>query len=589
MTPYHHLTAGAVPNDAALIWPWAVDWSTPPSEALEWLTSLQESQGSKEQRRALRFEPRLILSYSHLLQGDHIAAAQMLLRAWKARPWAVPAWAAKSKLTQPAGSGSNSLMLSRATDTLWYPGSLGMVWANAESVETFTVDTVSGSSIAITGALATSWPKGATVVPLHIGDLPDSQAATAVVGEVLRIDISFSIRPGFSPTLPEPADGSAWGTVYPTGANPSDPRTHLLGLVHNWKDGATLSIEQSVQWQDPGTGLKSSRISSDYSKLAWSVKMLLQGDSAISQLRKFLAVRRGRAVGFYALAPTLDVESLDMISGVVSSTSLKLFADPTKSFVGVSYIDTSYEPSNVTFRMMGGVVADETGNYALTATGTVESIGGKIVFGAGSYLTISPPLQMPDRFQPWHLLFKSDATGVANLSTEDDGGSIRTITIGSPSIDPKVIAVINNRGTGHAGLTSGSYSPNALMRLTNTGSGAVKIFNGPAEVASVSSSETLDVDQLGAWAHDSTVDYALQAGLWNVVAGTGPLVPVGYERVAVPATFTGSDFTVSAGGTKSLKFPRLVSPVRLASDRIEITHHSLGIAEVTLPIVTYIP
>jgi hypothetical protein len=72
-----------------------------------------------------------------------------------------------------------------------------------------------------------------------------------------------------------------------------------------------------------------------------------------------------------------------------------------------------------------------------------------------------------------------------------------------------------------------------------------------------------------------------------MVAGLGPLVVVGYDRISLAATVTGT--TIDTTGSDTLDpmlRPRLVSPVRLASDAIEITHHSLGVAEVTLPLIT---
>ena len=71
-----------------------------------------------------------------------------------------------------------------------------------------------------------------------------------------------------------------------------------------------------------------------------------------------------------------------------------------------------------------------------------------------------------------------------------------------------------------------------------------------------------------------------------MIIGTGPLVTVGYTRISVAATFNSATATVTSGDTLTMVRPRLVSPVRLAADAIEITHHSLGVAEVVLPLVT---
>jgi len=354
MTPFHHLDPATVPADAALVWPWRPNWASLPVERLEWKTTVHTSQDSSEQRRALRVEPRLSMSYSYLLEQPDAAVALSLLRAWQGKTWAAPVWWAASKLT--TGSPIDTLTLSRATSTLWQAGSRGMIYAGPGSLECFTVESVTTSGLVLTGALLGTWLAGATVVPLHFAYLPESQAASAPVGEVLQLDVTFDVRPGLTPVLAEPADGTAWTDVFPTGAGAAEPRNHLLGLEHNWTDGVSLTVNFPNETHDPGLGLLSKRPAGTVPSTSWPVRLTAENDAAVARIRQFAAAHRGRAVGFFALSPVLDVESASMVAGVVDLPLMRFHPSPATTFVGLSYVSAGARVSEAaTFSSTGAV------------------------------------------------------------------------------------------------------------------------------------------------------------------------------------------------------------------------------------------
>ncbi len=380
MTPFHHLDPATPPADAALIWPWRPNWATLPVERLEWRTAVHVSQDSSEQRRALRPEPRLQMTYSYLLAEDEAPMALSLMRAWQGKVWAAPVWWAASKLT--TGAPTNTLALSRATETLWQPGSRGMVYTSADTLESFTVASVTTSGLVLTEALAGTWPAGATVVPLHFADLPASQSASAPAGELLRLDVTFEVRPGLTPVLAEPADGSAWGDTFPTGTPATDPRDHLLGLEHNWTEEAKLTVTFPNDVNDPGLGLLSKRPAGARAAMQWSVRLLLEGDATVAQLRQFVAAHRARAVGFYALNPVLDTDAASVTAGVAEMPSLRFYDSPEFYFAGLSYIfggerknlRAEFSGSNITVTESdtGTIYRPRMVSYARLASDAVE-------------------------------------------------------------------------------------------------------------------------------------------------------------------------------------------------------------------------
>ncbi len=580
MTPFHHLDPATPPADAALIWPWRPNWATLPVERLEWRTAVHVSQNSAEQRRALRPEPRLQMAYSYLLAEDDAPVALGLMRAWQGKVWAAPAWWAASKLT--AGAPTDTLALSRATETLWQAGSRGMVYTSAGTLEPFTVASVTTNGLVLTAALAGTWPVGATVVPLHFADLPAGQSATAPAGELLRLDVTFEVRPGLTPVLAEPADGSAWGDTFPTGTPATDPRDHLLGLEHNWTEEAKLTVTFPNDVNDPGLGLLSKRPAGARSAMQWSVRLLLEGDAAVAQLRQFVAAHRARAVGFYALNPVLDTDATSISAGTATMPSLRFYSNPGNYVAGLSYLKPKYRPQTLMFEMPGPAATDITGAHTITTAGTVTS---GVTFGSNGRASISPAVSLTGN--EWHLWFSSSRGGA--LSVGGSGSTIQAINVfsGSPDTDVRRL-LVDNAYAGGATLVNGTVAAGDVIRLSVTNSGATLSLyaNDVLLDTATGSGFGFNLDALAATSTDSLQQY-LNATLYDVVAGVGPLTVVGYERISLGATVSGT--TIDTTGSDTLDpmlRPRLVSPVRLASDSIEITHHSLGVAEVVLPLTT---
>ena len=90
---------------------------------------------------------------------------------------------------------------------------------------------------------------------------------------------------------------------------------HLLGLEHNWTEEAKLTVTFPNDVNDPGLGLLSKRPAGARAAMQWSVRLLLEGDAAVAQLRQFVAAHRARAVGFYALNPVLDTDATSITAG----------------------------------------------------------------------------------------------------------------------------------------------------------------------------------------------------------------------------------------------------------------------------------
>lgn len=184
MTPYHPLTATAAPPEGAfVIWPWPNNWSEPFTQRLEYKTAVLPSASSREQRRALREVPRETFIVNNLLEHPDSATALALLRAWKGKNWLVPGWHEMARTLAPAGQ---VLQLDRFS-----------VRPGPALLGTEVVEVVSSSGM-LAVSPSGSWPAGTELVPLYEALLDEDQTAEFVTAGVARLSVAFQVTQGWA-------------------------------------------------------------------------------------------------------------------------------------------------------------------------------------------------------------------------------------------------------------------------------------------------------------------------------------------------------------------------------------------------------
>lgn len=182
MTPYHPLVETAAPPEGAfVIWPWPNNWSEPFTQRLEYKTAVLPSASSREQRRALREVPRETFIVNNLLEHPDSATALALLRAWKGKSWLVPGWHEMARTLAPAGQ---VLQLDR------FSARPGPALLGTEVVE------VVNSSGTLAVSPSGSWPAGTALVPLYEALLDEDQTAEFVTAGVARLSVAFQVTQG---------------------------------------------------------------------------------------------------------------------------------------------------------------------------------------------------------------------------------------------------------------------------------------------------------------------------------------------------------------------------------------------------------
>lgn len=556
MTPF--LLGQSRPAEPALVWPWAHNWQSPLSERLEWRTAIKKLQSGKEQRQAQRREPRLYFSQTSLLVGDEVVHLQQALSAWAGREWAVPAWWASSRL---AAAASTTLALNRPTATLWPASGWALLWRSPADCEPVTVASVGTTSLTLGAAAAGSWPAGSLVVPLYFATLEDSQRVTGHTAEVAAVTCQWAVDPSLNTVL---AEANTWDAVWPDGAV-NTPRAHLWRPQGNWSSGTEVTVDLPVDVFDPGVGGLARRAAVDLPTLQWGQRVLVT-DAA--KLRQFAAAHRGAALGFHAANPLADIR-VDSVAGSEVTWAQELPHDnPGALFDGVLLRGDLTEMS-----LAGASLVDATGNHNVSGSG-ISVAGGWITLGPAATGAISPALTSASG-EPWTVQFRASLGGRVNVGQQDT--TCTYINIAPTEYDPRMLFALSSRSGGERTCVSAPVNAGALVAVRYR-QGVVEVSaDGQVLASAAVGGLTLAFNQFGHWQNQAQFNgnvQALTVSFDQVTVARAAAVRADGATLAVPISLA------------NVTYARLVSPARLASDALEITHHTGGVAEATLAIRT---
>ena len=550
MTPFHH--SQTPPTDGALIWPWEVNWAVPPSESLAWHTATHRSAGAREQRRSLRRRARPSPTYAYLLTGSEPGLARRLVAAWAHRAWCVPRWEHALRVTDTSGP---LLEVDGDPRSLAQAGSAWVLWNSPSDITPVTVASATEASVTLSAAPASP---AVYLIPCVFAHLPESSTSTVVTGTVTTLQVTFNPL-----SVVEDPPAYKWYSVFPNDGSSSDPRCHFLRARDvNWVNDIqstdlvksyTFDTEQNEPTYLPQTvvgqrslGMRAAAFGEDRDK--W---------------RDFVLARKGQAVGFYVEHPELvSEEPIPVSSGVLSLPELALMTDPGVYYHGVSFISDIALGTLPGSSLSGSAV---TGSVAVTSLPFTDiySVTSSIPaydFNA-DYLTLSPVLELGN----WELAFISQAATTWKVWVRGD----RVVGI---SDGGGALLVSQDLSTAAAKVVAQANCP--------AGETVIQAVNGRVTINGVSAGSYFGKGVL-------SVGHLGSAGFSGVVGGLRFSL-VDLEGSYEIAYFSGGSVTLRncPSSITSAKKLRMVSAARLASDSVEITHHSMGVAELNLPVIT---
>ncbi len=334
------------------LWPVSHNWRKSWSESFEFKTEVLTSRDQSEQRRALRFLPRVAYRFLSTLQGSSAPARTARLSARQAQSFVIPHARLSTGLTADISGGTAAFTLDSDVD--WGEIGRDLVFVRPDgTMEWGRILTYAAGSGTLEDNVLVTIPAGSTVrhgIRGRFNRATQFKFATNYVGEVLA---DFLAEPGNVYRIPAGTDTEIYH---------SRP---VWQLKPNWARAPDLRWDQFQDVIDVGFGIRGYVDPVDYVARRTNAQYLMQDAATQDQLYGFFNRRFGKRESFYmpswvreflvtaVTTTTLTVaglETFELFSGDPVHKHVVLFLkDGTRVYAEVASVASAAGDSVITF------------------------------------------------------------------------------------------------------------------------------------------------------------------------------------------------------------------------------------------------
>jgi hypothetical protein len=267
---------------------WWLDPEQPFAEELESLTDIIPIFGGREQRIALRKNPRQFFPYEYLVEeGATRQILENLLFDWQARVFGVPVWWDELELTAAATAGDTSITVDETAYRDLRVGGLAVLLVDREQFDVLTISAIGGTSMTFESGLLNSYSVGTRVFPLQASKIDKRIGGSRYPVGMGRMQIAFRTLDN-DVNLADLTPFSSYSGK-------------LLLDVFNIIRSSTVSedFEINVYSLDSETGLEHFEGEWDRHKRSHAFVMRAEGRQAVWEMRGMVHALRGRQVSLY--------------------------------------------------------------------------------------------------------------------------------------------------------------------------------------------------------------------------------------------------------------------------------------------------
>lgn len=300
---------------------------TPIEETLEFLTDVLRSRNGKEQRRALRKNPRQILEFDILTDGQDRRLLENLIFDGQDRAFGVPLWYEPTALTVAAIATDLTITVEETTSRDFRVGGLAVLWNSPFDYEALEVSAVTSTTITFASALQGNFSVGTRVMPVVSAHMVGTPGQTRWVRNLQKNRVKFRV-------IDNDVDIAST-----TGFSTYSSRVLLDDA--NVVDGNTVSESWSrtIHVLDNGTGTPYQATDQAVSRKGSSKGFVTSNLADLLNVRELLHHLKGRAISFYL--PTFFPDFVP--DAAIGS------ADASIDVEAVNYVDSvqSRQPRNI--------------------------------------------------------------------------------------------------------------------------------------------------------------------------------------------------------------------------------------------------
>ena len=287
------------------------EFESPTKEVLAFLTDIIEALDGKEQRLALRSNPRQMFDITYLLDTNDRQRMQAMLMDWMDNSFGFPLWHEKLKLTAAHTAATSTYSVSRADDVDMRVGGLAAVITDANTFDVINVSAATDTLITAGDPSVNAYPIGTPLMPVRVVVIRRAVTGKRYLNNLEEFRISFEVTDNDTGVLTGTTTPGFW-SIY---------NGRVLFDDCNVVSGGTMSqrFTRLVHRIDNATGIISQSSSWDKYKRSHKKGFVAHNRAENIELRRVLIALRGRQKSFYI--PTF-IEDVDVVAqlGVGTST-----------------------------------------------------------------------------------------------------------------------------------------------------------------------------------------------------------------------------------------------------------------------------
>jgi hypothetical protein len=309
-----------------------MEYESPVSERLSWLTDIIEALDGREQRIALRKHPRQSFEVSYLLDGNDRQRMQALLLDWTDSTFGFPLWHERVFLTAAVSAGATTYQVTGADVVDFRVGGLAAIIQDNATFDVIRITALTATQITAADPSVNGYSINTRIVPLRTAILVKTPVGQRYLNKLEEFKLTFDVSDNDTGAVVG-STTPGWWTTYNSRVLFDDPNVVAGGTMRE-------EFPRRVYRIDNNTGKVTQTSIWDRSKHGFEKGFVLRNRADIYTFRKLLTALCGKQKAFYIPSfaedltvaanigigtSTLDVTSLQYVRFVLNRLPMKVF------------------------------------------------------------------------------------------------------------------------------------------------------------------------------------------------------------------------------------------------------------------------
>ncbi len=288
------------------------EYEAPMSEMMGFLTDIIEALSGKEQRIALRENPRQIFDVKYLLSDNERQRAQVLLMEWTDNAFGFPLWMEQERLTVAASIGTTVYQIQDTSGMDLRVGGLALVLTDNNTFDVITIEELTSTTITAVDPSLNAYAIGTKIMPLRTAQLVRTVRGRRHANNLEELLCSFEVTDNSTGSLTGDTTPGVW-SLHTDGRVLFDDcnvmRSQSVGEEYKRRihriDNATGLVTQSSTW--------------DRGKRGHVKGFAMHSRAEIIKFRQLMQSIQGKVVSFWI--PTF-IDDLEVMEDLASGSAV---------------------------------------------------------------------------------------------------------------------------------------------------------------------------------------------------------------------------------------------------------------------------